>query len=151
MWKLNPNEKGIGLIEVCIALFLMAIGVLGLIAMQPSAWRQSARSDSLGRAAGILAQELQIMEALIMNPNNVIDVDGTTKKKVYPSQTVLPSGSDPASPKAGDLVFTVNTTAEELSPPPNAAYRVSVQVTWPRNTNGIRESMLVIRQESYRQ
>ena len=149
MWNSNSNEKGIGLIEVCIALFLLASGVLGLIALQPSAWRQSARSDSLGRAVGILAQELQIMEAFIMNPNNTINVDPGTKRLVYPPLTVLPSGSDPASPKAGDLAFTVNTRAEELTP--NMAYRVTVQVAWPRNPNGIRESMLVIRQESYRQ
>ena len=150
MWNFSSNEKGIGLIEVCIALFLLAIGVLGLIAMQPSAWRQSARSDSVGRAVGILAQELQAMEALIMNPNNVIDVvdvGGGVKKKIYAPQTVLPSGQGTA--KAGDLAFTVNTTAEELSV--NTAYRVTVQVTWPGNANGIRESMIVTRQEAYRQ
>ena len=144
MWNLTLNKKGIGLIEVCIALFLLAIGVLGLIALQPTAWRQSGRSDNLGRAAGILAQEL-------MNPNNTVDVVdvGGKQMKIYDPAIVLPSGSDPTNPKAGDLPFTVNTTAEELSG--GAAYRVTVQVTWPGNANGIRESMIVTRQESYRQ
>jgi hypothetical protein len=151
MWNLTLNKKGIGLIEVCIALFLLAIGVLGLIALQPTAWRQSGRSDNLGRAAGILAQELQVMEAFIMNPNNTVDVVdvGGKQMKIYDPAIVLPSGSDPTNPKAGDLPFTVNTTAEELSG--GAAYRVTVQVTWPGNANGIRESMIVTRQESYRQ
>jgi Tfp pilus assembly protein PilV len=153
MWNTTSNEKGIGLIEVCIALFLLAIGVLGLIAIQPSAWRQSARSDSLGRAVGILAQELQAMEVFIMNPNNTVDVVdvGGKKMKIYSPVTILPSDpSNPAAtPKPGDLPFTVNTTAEELVV--NSAYRVTVQVTWPGNTNGIRESMIVTRQESYNQ
>lgn len=151
MWNSHSNEKGISLIEVCIAMFLLAIGVLGLIAIQPSAWRQSGRSDNLGRATGILAQELQVMEAFLMNPNNTIDVVdvGGKQMKIYDSAIVLPSGSDPSNPKAGDLSFTVNTTAEELSG--GVAYRVTVQVTWPGNANGIQESMIVTRQEAYRQ
>jgi Tfp pilus assembly protein PilV len=149
MWISISNEKGIGLIEVCIAMFLLAIGILGLIALQPSAWRQSGRSDYLGRAAGIMAKELQDMEAVIMNPNNTL----TEGQADY---TVRASGQAEDAPSIkGDMTFNVHTETAEI---PNSKgmkdgrnYQIKVKVTWPGNANGIQESMIVTRQDAYQQ
>ncbi len=59
MFKCLANTRGISLIEALIANFLIVIGVLALISVQPSGWRLSATSDLLGRAAGILQAELE--------------------------------------------------------------------------------------------
>jgi Tfp pilus assembly protein PilV len=143
MWNLHGNEKGIGLIEVCIAMFLLAIGVLGLIALQPSAWRQSGRSDYLGRAAGIMAKELQEMEAVIMNQNNTPTVGQA-------DYTVRASGQAKDAPSInGDMTFNVQTTTALL--PDGKNYQIMVKVTWPGNSNGIQESMIVTRQDGYKQ
>jgi len=143
MFNSTSNEKGIGLIEVCIAMFLLAIGVLGLIALQPSAWRQSGRSDHLGRAAGIMAKELQEMEAVIMNPNNT----PTVGEAEY---AVRASGLAKDAPSIkGDMTFTVHTTIGLL--PDGRNYQIMVKVTWPGNSNGIQESMIVTRQDGYKQ
>jgi hypothetical protein len=140
----TSNEKGIGLIEVCIAMFLLAIGVLGLIALQPSAWRQSGRSDYLGRAAGIMAKELQEIEAVIMNPNNTPTV-GEADYKVRASGL-----AEDAPSIKGDMAFNIHTTIGLLADGRN--YQVTVRVSWPPiNPTGIQESMIVTRQDGYSQ
>lgn len=148
MFILISNKKGISLVEVSIALFLLSLGVLSLISLQPSAWRLSGKSDYLGRASGILLAELQTTEAKIMNPSISLPPGTTTTS----SRTVYPGGQSTA--KVGDVPFTVTTTTEDPSVVGLGSniWRVTVQVTWPGGTaQGIRESLTVARQESFRQ
>jgi Tfp pilus assembly protein PilV len=133
------NNKGISLVEVSIALFLLSIGILALVSLQPSAWRLAGRSDYLGRASGILQTQLQINEARIMNPNTVVSA-GTTTGTVYPGGQ--------STPKLGDAPFSVQTTTASLG---GNSWLVTVNVTWPGNATGISESLRVIRQEYFRQ
>jgi len=133
------NNKGISLVEVSIALFLLSIGILALVSLQPLAWRLAGRSDYLGRASGILQTQLQINEARIMNPNTVVSA-GTTTGTVYPGGQ--------STPKLGDAPFSVQTTTASLG---GNSWLVTVNVTWPGNATGISESLRVIRQEYFRQ
>ena len=126
------------MIEVCIALFLLGIGIFALISLQPSAWRLSGRSDYLGRASGILLSQLQATEAQIMNPNVAIPAGS--------SSTVYASGQGTA--KQGDMAFTVNRTITDLG---GNTWRITVRVSWPGNAVGIAESLNVTRQEYFRQ
>ncbi len=139
MFNTVSNKKGIGLVEACIALFLLGIGIFALISLQPSAWRLSGRSDYLGRASGILLAQLQAVEAQIMNPNIAIPASG--------SSTVYASGQSTA--KQGDVAFTVNRTITALAG--GNAWRITIQVSWPGNVAGIQESLNVTRQEYFRQ
>lgn len=138
MCNIVSNKKGIGLIEVCVALFLLGIGIFALISLQPSAWRLSGRSDYLGRASGILLSQLQVTEAQIMNPT--IAIPGGS------SSTVYASGQGTA--KQGDMAFTVNRTITDLG---GNTWRITVRVSWPGNATGISESLNVTRQEYFRQ
>jgi Tfp pilus assembly protein PilV len=133
------NKKGISLVEVCIALFLLSIGIMAMISLQPSAWQLSGKSDYLGRASGILQAQLQAVEAKIMNPNIAV-TPGTTTTTLYAS------GQNTA--KQGDAVFTVNTTTTDLGA---NFWRVSISVTWPGSASGISQSLNVARQENFRQ
>lgn len=146
MDKSPGNEKGISLIEVLVSLFLLVIGVLGLISLQPTAWRLSRTSDYLGRAANILHKELQTHEARVMNPNVAISVDPNTK--IW-SGTYEIKASGQGTAKTGDAVFNVQTTITDLDG--GRSYRLAVRVSWPANPGGISESLLVTRTESYRQ
>jgi len=132
------NRKGISLIEVCVALFLLGMGIFALISLQPSAWRLSGKSDSLGRASGILLAQLQAAEAKIMNPDIALPANDRS--------TVYPGGQSTA--KRGDMPFPVSTTITDLG---NNTWQVTVRVTWPGNTTGIRQSMIVSRQPSFAQ
>ena len=135
------------MIEVCIALFLVGVGILALITLQPSALRLSGKSDYLGRASGILAAQLQLVEAQIINPNNPMPTLGsTTLPPVYASNLNGVSGQ--ITPAQGDAQFTVIQTVTNTG---NNMYLVNVHVTWRGNTTGIKESMIVARQQSFGQ
>lgn len=131
------NKRGISLIEVMIAFSLTSVGVLGLISMQPQAWRLSAKSDFLGRAGEILHEELEMNEVLIMNPCNAVPL--TSSKNVF--------ASGQGAAQAGDVTFTVQTTIRDNG---NNTWTVAVRVTWPGNNTGISESLVVTRQEHFR-
>jgi len=130
------NKKGLSLVEVLISLFLVSIGVLSLLSLQPSAWNLTGRSDFLGRAGGILHKELETNEVLLMNPNATAPVTNT--------RNVFVSGQGTAQP--GDMSFTVQTTIQDNL---NNSWTVRVRVSWPGNA-GISESVFVTRQEPFR-
>lgn len=138
------SKRGMTLIEVLIALFLLTVGVLGVVSLQPSAWRISTKSDFLGRAAGILHQELGTSEVLIMNPNNP-DPCALTNPLIL-SRAVYSSGQGTAQP--GDATFNVQTTTTDLG---DGSWRVTVTVTPPGSPVGISDSIIVTRQEFFRQ
>jgi Tfp pilus assembly protein PilV len=130
------------LIEVMIALFLLGVGILALITLQPSAWRLSGKSDYLGRASGVLAAQLQTLEAQVINPNNTLPATGTS--------TVNVSGQDSLTAH-GDVAFTVATNITDITQPGKSpTYRVNVVVTWPGSpTGGIKESVIISQQQSF--
>lgn len=134
------NKKGMGLIEVVIAMFLTTVGILALLSLQPSGWQTMARSDYLGRASGILYKALEDQETLILNPCNAVAIGTNTS-------TVLVSGQGAVI--AGDMTYTVTTTVAQDGA--NAqAFVVTVTVTWATNATGISESVAVTRQEQNR-
>ena len=144
MSNLFRSKKGIGLIEVLISLFLISVGILALLSLQPSAWRLTGRSDFLGRAGGLLHKEMETREMVLMNPNFPNPCAGTNPL-VIPPQNVFISGQGASQP--GDMPFTLQTTITDNL---NASWRVQVRVTWAGNPTGISESLLVTRQENFR-
>ena len=139
MSHLPCNNRGITLIESVIAILLVSIGLLGLLSMQPSAWRASTRTDYLGRAAMMLSRELTIRELAIMNPCNAVST-GTVTRIVYTS------GQGAA--QSGDIGFTVQTITASVA---TNVWRVTVRVSWPPlNATGIADSVVVTRQEPFR-
>jgi hypothetical protein len=143
------NKKGVGLIEVLIAIFLTATGIMAVLSLQPQGWRTMAKADYLGRASGILYKTLQNHETIILNPCLPVTLYPVSSPLVE-SVTV----SDQASAIAGDITYTVTTsitidTVGVLNVTPQV-YRVTVTVTWPPiNTTGITESQLVTTQDDY--
>ena len=142
MLHLLRNKKGVGLLEVVIAMFLTMVGVMALISLQPTGWKTMAKADYLGRASGILYKTLENYETLILNPCCAPPALGAQT-----TQSIQVSGEDAAI--AGDVTYTVNTTIAQDGVNPNA-FVVTVTVTWPTNTNGMSESLAVTRQEMYR-
>lgn len=136
------NSKGISLIEALIAVFLLSVGILGLLSLQPSSWRLSAKSDYLTRAAGLLQRQLQASEAYIMNPGTAVSPGTITVTDV--------SASGEATPQLGDAAFTV-TTSTAVAPDIGAnAWRVSVTVSWPGRPSGISTALIVTKQHYFK-
>jgi prepilin-type N-terminal cleavage/methylation domain-containing protein len=133
------NNRGITLIESVVAILIVSIGLMGLLSMQPSALRTTVRTDYLGRAAMMLGKELSMQELALMNPCNVVATG-------VASRVVNTSGQGTA--QTGDIAFTIQTTTTSVG---TNVWRVTVRVSWPPlNATGIRESIVVTRQESFR-
>jgi prepilin-type N-terminal cleavage/methylation domain-containing protein len=137
------TDKGLSLIEVLIALFLISIGIFGLLSLQPSAWRLSDKSDLVGRAGGILHKELEASELLIMNPNYANPCSGSNP--LITTKNVYASGQGAMQP--GDVPLAVQTTIRDNQ---DGTWSVRVSVTWPGNATGISETRIVTRQEFFR-
>jgi prepilin-type N-terminal cleavage/methylation domain-containing protein len=136
------NRKGITLIEVLVSVVLISVGVMALLTLLPSGWRLSGTSDLLGRAAAILQGEMERNEILVMNVNNTVTA---TPPGAPETRTVHGSGRDTAQP--GDIPYVVQTERTDLG----GTWRVRVWVTWPGNTRGISESLIVARHRNFAQ
>jgi hypothetical protein len=143
MCKSITNNAGLSLIEVLISLFLISFGILGLISVQPPAWKLSGKSDFLGRAGGVLIKELQRNEGLILNPCTPNPCSGSNP--LVSTTNVLTSGLGAA--QAGDVTYTVRTSLKDNG---DNTWTAVVTVTWPGNNTGISESMVITRQENFR-
>ena len=141
------NNRGISLIEVVIAIFLVTIAVMAVLTMQPSAWRTIGKSDYLGRGAGVLHRELEFREVWIMNTCNTVPTGA------QPAQTITVSGLA-AAVGTGDATYTVNTTITPVAGSTNQ-WTVTVTVTWPDQLShgykNLSESMVVTRQLRFQQ
>jgi len=145
MSRLILSKRGIGLIEVMIAIFLVAVGVMAILSMQPTAWRTIGKSDYMGRGAGILHRELELRKAWIMNPCNVVPLGDR------PVQAIIVSGL--GAEVRGDATYTVNTNITAVAGTINQ-WTVTVTVTWPdqvaRNYRNLVESAVISQQDGYK-
>lgn len=133
------SNKGISLIEVMIATFLLAVGILALLAMQPMSWKTAGKSNLLGTAAGILHQELTNNELDIMRLTSLqTPATGTSSTIVY--------ASGEAAPQTDDTAFTVQTTITDNL---DDSWTVAVKVTAPDNKTIIKESIIATRQQPF--
>ncbi|HNQ65260.1 MAG TPA: hypothetical protein PLS33_04325 [Smithella sp.] len=135
------NNKGMGMVEVLIAIFLTSVAVLSILALQPSGWKAMAKSDFAGRAAEVLYNTLEDYQVRISNPCNAV----TTGNQAQ--QTVTTSGETDAI--QGDITYTVDVNIVQTNVDPQT-FVVTVTVTWPGNTRGISESLSITRQEIYK-
>jgi Tfp pilus assembly protein PilV len=152
-------SKGMGLLEVIIAMFLATVAIMATLSLQAPSLRTAARSDYFGRAVEILERQMESTEAYLMNANNTL-ANVETGIPVLPiavnanasaTYTVNPSGYPAAI--NGDTTYTVTTTITGVYPNPvngfMQIYRVDVQVTWPPlNPTGISQTIFVSRQDT---
>lgn len=131
------SNKGFGMIDAVMAMFVTLIGVAGLLAAMPIGWGLAGSSEMRTRGIEIMHRELETDEMLIMNPCNNFAVAG------IPDKTVYSSGNAVALP--GDASFTVKKTIAQSG----IGWQISVTVLWVGTNTGVSESRLVIRQYDY--
>jgi prepilin-type N-terminal cleavage/methylation domain-containing protein len=138
MWHMQLSNNGFSMVEVLIAMFLTTIAVLAVMPMMDKAFTTTLRSDYFGRAQGILQSKLEQQELVIMNSSNTVTTGTTT-------ESVTASG---ASSVSGDMTFTVVTTTSAYASFSNA-WLVNVKVTWPGNSKGVSNSLIVTQQTGF--
>jgi hypothetical protein len=137
--SLFGKRRGVGLIEVVIAIFLTTVGIMAVMSMQPTAWQAAAKADYLGRAAEILSKELETRQAQILNPCNAVTTGTTTNSAVR--------ASGQTTDVSGDAVYSVTTTITNIG---TNIFRVTATVNWNNNASSVTESLIVMRQDFFR-
>lgn len=133
------------MVEVLVAFLLTSVGIMAMLALQPTGWKTMAKADYVGRASGILYKTLEDNENLILNPCNSVTMGTTGPLSV--------KSSDQASVLPGDITYQVTTTTalDANSTSTQGVVDVTVNVSWPPlNSTGISETMVVARQEMFR-
>lgn len=139
MFNLICNKKGFTLIEVLIAMTILIIGILSVMTLFPQGYILGGKSDSLGRAAALLREELETQEVRIMNSCNPVTL-GTSSKNIY--------SSGQGSGTTGDVRYTVQTTIALAG---TNVWRVNVRVAGQSGSPNITESLIITRQSYFKQ
>ncbi len=133
MLKFYQNrQSGVTLTEVIVAMAITSISIVGLMSLQPQSLNLMARADYLGKAAGVLQNELESAEVKVLNPAFSIDLIDQNERTVT----------------SGDTPYTVKTDVELVS---TLFYKITATVRWPGNAAGISGCRRVTRQEGFRQ
>jgi hypothetical protein len=138
------DDKGIGLVEVIIAVFLTTVGILALLTLQPTARSTTLHSDFVGRAAGILHKTMEDNENWIINPCNSVTLGDQEGEGIV----IYTSGED--ARVRGDIGYTVRTNIAQDGGNVSG-FVVTVTVEWEGTalvgSRRISESVTVARQE----
>ncbi|MCG6533413.1 MAG: hypothetical protein L7F78_01705 [Syntrophales bacterium LBB04] len=137
MSSLARNNRGMSLIEVVLAMFMTVVAVLGIFSLVSPSWKIAARSDYLGRASGILNEQLMRQEAKIMNPCCIVTASTTGPTDVF--------ASGQTASQRGDARYNVTTTIANVTA---NTWLVTVRVAWSGHP-GISESIVVTRQQGF--
>ena len=120
------------MVEVIIAMFITTVAIVSISSMMPLSWRTAGKADYLGRATGLLQDELEWRQY-------------QTMRGVNPTTLEYPAIGKAIA--VGDTTFTVYTTTSPDFHP--NTWVVNVRVTWTGNDNGVTSSMLVTRQMGF--
>ncbi len=152
MLRLQTN-KGMGMVEVMIAIFLTTTAIFAAFSLQSPAWKSAAKADYLGRGSEIMHRQLESTEAYLMNQCNTaasvlngipaIPAAGAAASSNY---DVAVSGL--AGATSGDATYHIVTEITALT---DNYFRITVTVTWPPlNATGINQTIFVSRQQYFK-
>ena len=123
--RLDRSQRGFGLIEVAIALVILAIGVLGLASLMPAGTRSTAQSGDVTRASELTAK---VAERLLSVPWSHADLSsGTHNDSTYP----WPGG------------YYVSYVVEDDQPITNCK-RITITAHWPSPTSAHTSRLVVV-------
>ncbi|MEE9911461.1 MAG: hypothetical protein K4571_07025 [Deltaproteobacteria bacterium] len=146
------TSKGMGLVEVMIAIFLTSTAIFAAFSLQAPAWKAAAKADYTGRASEIMHRQLESTEAYLMNQCNTVASSETGVPAIpvagaNASSTYNVSVSGLGGIK-GDATYTVTTA---IAAQTVTYFRVTVTVTWPPlNPTGITQTIFVSRQQYFK-
>ena len=113
------SESGFTLIEIMIAIAILAIGILGLMAMQLTAAKSNTQARKVTESAAWAADEF---ERLLL-----VDYDDLAAGATTPPESMLNDAAIPADTYRGPYSVTYNVTEDD---PIVNVKRIDVTVAW---------------------
>jgi len=132
------DRRGFGLIELLIAMNLMAIGILGLFAMFQAGIVQIRRAGTVSTAAALAEAEMENYRAIpygsIGLPEE--DLDAIPPSDPYKTDGAYAAGSLVVLPVCGAPPCTTSTPVQAKTGADGRQYRVDTFMSWQTPANG---------------
>ncbi len=108
------NQKGIGLVEVLIALLVVSLGLLAMASFQGSLLKASGSNKARAEAIGIAQQELELIRYAATTSDDFLLIPTNPAAKTVvgtnASFTVTSAAEDPVANSIINVVVTVGWT-----------------------------------------
>jgi prepilin-type N-terminal cleavage/methylation domain-containing protein len=146
--KLLRDESGYSLVEVMVAIIILAIAILPMVGMFDAGLRASTEGSNYDRARALANEKLEEIKALsYRDPDSLAGSPANSileKYKPVNEPSTAAGGLGPGSPVTGArglFTYTVTTryVQQDFSTPPTTPIRTSfvkvdVQVSWQGNS-----------------
>jgi prepilin-type N-terminal cleavage/methylation domain-containing protein len=132
MTRRSARNRGVSMIEVMIALAVLGFGMLGVAAVQVSAFRATDQSRERTLAHGLAQQRLEIFQEMSRTSLETIRTDAG-----YPNDPLNPIDPDPND--AQPMSFTRTWAITPDTPEPDV-YTIMVTVGWT-NARGAQRTL----------
>jgi prepilin-type N-terminal cleavage/methylation domain-containing protein len=128
--RLRRDEAGFGLIELMIAMTVLAVGILALFAMFESGIRSITRASTVTTAAALADKEMENFRAIrydaIGLPENLV----TAAAAPYSFDPAFSSTSRVAVDACGTSPCSTKVPVQTLTGADGRSYRVDTYITW---------------------
>lgn len=133
------NEAGFGLVELLIAMTVLAVGVLAVFAMFEAGIVQIRRASTVTTAAALLDAEMEKFRAIRYDAIGLDETDVTATDSIYKADSAY--DPDPADrvnlPACGSSPCTTKVPVQTITGADGRSYRVDTYVTWQTVSNGV--------------
>jgi prepilin-type N-terminal cleavage/methylation domain-containing protein len=130
------GQDGFGLVELLIALTLLAVGILALFAMFESGIRSATRASTVTTAGALADREMENFRAIeysaIGLPASLMDAAPTP----YLSDSAYSAAGRVELPACGTSPCTTKVPVQTMTGADGRSYRVDTYVTWQTVTSG---------------
>jgi prepilin-type N-terminal cleavage/methylation domain-containing protein len=131
--RLRREESGFGLIELLIAMTVLAVGILALFAMFESGLRSVNRASTVATAGALADKEMENFRAIrydsIGLPDSLVTA-AVTSSPPYGSDAAYSTTSRVALNACGTSPCTTKVPVQTLTGADGRSYRVDTYVTW---------------------
>jgi Tfp pilus assembly protein PilV len=134
----RSEEAGFGLVEVLIAMTMLAVGILALFAMFEAGIRQITRASTITTAGALADREMESFVAIRYDSIGLPDGLVTSAATPYSSDPAYEAGAaDRVDLNAcGSSPCTTKVPVQTLAGADGRDYRVDTYVTWDAVTGG---------------
>lgn len=128
--RLRGDEAGFGLIELMIAMTVLAIGILALFAMFESGIRSITRASTVTTAAALADKEMENFRAIRYTAIGLPESLVTAAATPYSSDPAFSASARVALDACGTAPCSTKVPVQTLPGADGRSYRVDTYITW---------------------
>ena len=145
--RLRRDQAGFGLIELMIAMTVLAVGILALFAMFESGIRSITRASTVTTAAALADKEMENFRAIRYTAIGLPESLVTAAATPYSSDPAFSASARVALDACGTSPCSTKVPVQTLTGADGRSYRVDTYITWQTvgSGRGVKLVTIVVR------